>query len=327
MEVDTQVVGYLVEEAASHGNVEDTLEHEVCVWEKSFSGQSHFRHGLRTDFDQIRKEIAPTTSNSGESTYPIVALWAHPRSCSTAMERIFMERKDFTIFHEPFSVLYYAHEAESQGRPSCVFEDDVGNLPNSYEDIKKQILEAAKKSPVFFKDMSYHAFQHIAKDENFLTRLTNTFIIRDPAKAISSHYAMNPYVTKEELGYSLQLEMFQIVADLSQRKNSTTVSPIIVDAADLIKRPAETLKTYCGALFLDYLPEALHWNPGQPKEWKIWASWHKDASRSTGIFSPTKMAQISKYTVTVENNEILRSMYEAELPFYQILHSRRLRVS
>jgi hypothetical protein len=42
--------------------------------------------------------------------HPIIALWTHPRSISTAFERVMMERKDFKILHEPFSYLYYVHQ-------------------------------------------------------------------------------------------------------------------------------------------------------------------------------------------------------------------------
>jgi hypothetical protein len=36
-----------------------------------------------------------------------VALWAVPRSISTAFERVFVERDDFEVLHEPFSASYY----------------------------------------------------------------------------------------------------------------------------------------------------------------------------------------------------------------------------
>lgn len=36
-----------------------------------------------------------------------VGLWAVPRSVSTALERVFVERGDFKVFHEPFSASYY----------------------------------------------------------------------------------------------------------------------------------------------------------------------------------------------------------------------------
>ena len=39
--------------------------------------------------------------------HPIIALWTHPRSISTAFERVMMERGDLKILHEPFSYLYY----------------------------------------------------------------------------------------------------------------------------------------------------------------------------------------------------------------------------
>ena len=34
-----------------------------------------------------------------------VALWAVPRSISTAFERVFVERDDFEVLHEPFRPL------------------------------------------------------------------------------------------------------------------------------------------------------------------------------------------------------------------------------
>ena len=42
-----------------------------------------------------------------------VALWAVPRSISTAFERVFVERGDFEVFHEPFSAYYYSTERQS----------------------------------------------------------------------------------------------------------------------------------------------------------------------------------------------------------------------
>jgi hypothetical protein len=46
-------------------------------------------------------------------------LWAVPRSISTAFERVFVERDDFEVLHEPFSASYYYGE----DRPSDRFAD------------------------------------------------------------------------------------------------------------------------------------------------------------------------------------------------------------
>ena len=118
----------------------------------------------------------------------IVALWTHPRSISTAFERIMMERGDFTILHEPFSYLYYIHEDGATLSPQYV---DPAH-PTDYAGIRAHIEQTAEARPVFFKDMCAHCFQDLDADEPFLQRLTNTFLIRDPAKAIASFYAMNP---------------------------------------------------------------------------------------------------------------------------------------
>lgn len=48
--------------------------------------------------------------------------------------------------------------------------------------------------------MCAHCFDDLAADGGFLQRLTNTFLIREPAKAIASFYALNPDVTVEEIG-------------------------------------------------------------------------------------------------------------------------------
>lgn len=36
--------------------------------------------------------------------FPIIALWCHPRSMSTAMERVMRERGDCRCFHEPLTL-------------------------------------------------------------------------------------------------------------------------------------------------------------------------------------------------------------------------------
>eukprot|EP00287_Rhodomonas_sp_CCMP768_P008911 CAMPEP_0196741550 /NCGR_PEP_ID=MMETSP1091-20130531/41058_1 /TAXON_ID=302021 /ORGANISM="Rhodomonas sp., Strain CCMP768" /LENGTH=235 /DNA_ID=CAMNT_0042087299 /DNA_START=163 /DNA_END=870 /DNA_ORIENTATION=+ len=225
------------------------------------------------------------------------------------MERIFMERNDFTIFHEPFSVLYYVHEAKG----SAKFEAEVEKFASNYEDIKKEILAAAEKGPVFFKDMAYHPFQHIMGDDEFLKRLTNTFIIRDPADTINSHYAMNPDLTREEVGYERQLQLFRRLEEVQGK------APILVDSEDLTTDPNQIIEAYCQSVGIIHVPEALEWEPGQPEAWKSWESWHKDASQSKGI-----IAKKNSYAVTVENDSRLREMHDLELPFYNALRAQRI---
>src|SRR5215210_3179193 len=91
-----------------------------------------------------------------------IALWAVPRSLSTAFERVFVEREDLEVLHEPFSAPYYYGEDR-------------------------------------LSDMAYHA-KGIMNPE-FISNFVNTFILRDPKYVLSSLYKMWPDFTLEETGY------------------------------------------------------------------------------------------------------------------------------
>jgi hypothetical protein len=103
----------------------------------------------------------------------ILALWTHPRSVSTAFERIMMERGDFKVLHEPFSYLYYVRGTDATIDQQHV---DPGH-PTDYRGIRDSVIAAARGEPVFFKDMCSHCADSLFADETFLTRLTNTFLI------------------------------------------------------------------------------------------------------------------------------------------------------
>ncbi len=47
---------------------------------------------------------------------PVIFLWAHPRSMSTAIERIMRERGDFDCLHEPFLHYYYLQKTRKSLR-------------------------------------------------------------------------------------------------------------------------------------------------------------------------------------------------------------------
>jgi hypothetical protein len=62
--------------------------------------------------------------------YKPVALWAVPRSISTAFERVFVERNDFEVFHEPFSASYHYSEDRLSARYSNVKPEAAHNYQN-----------------------------------------------------------------------------------------------------------------------------------------------------------------------------------------------------
>ena len=96
--------------------------------------------------------------------YPIIALWAHPRARSTVFERVMMERGDLQVLHEPFSYVYYVHEAQTTLEQEYVDP----NHPKTYPNIRDYICSLAETSPVLFKDMCIHCFDHLCADDAFL---------------------------------------------------------------------------------------------------------------------------------------------------------------
>ncbi|MCP4349358.1 MAG: sulfotransferase family protein [Desulfobacterales bacterium] len=238
----------------------------------------------------------------------IIALWTHPRSISTAMERVMMERGDLKILHEPFSYLYYVHE----GKATIPQEYRDPNHPTEYPPIKEHIISSAEQSPVFFKDMCSHCHNDLSKDDEFLKRLTNTFLIRDPAKAIASYYAMNQKVTLEEIGYEQELKIFEKVADLTGKQ------PVVIDADDLEDNPEGVVRAYCNALDIPFISESLYWDAGHKEEWDIWKKWHADAAKSCGI-----QKNMETFEVTIDNSDHLKSYYDYHLPLYEAMYKYR----
>jgi hypothetical protein len=243
--------------------------------------------------------------------YPLIALWAHPRSLSTVTARVMLQRGDFRVFNEPFSYVYYLHD--NKGSPDPLLDRDP-TRPTSYPEVKHWLLQAAENQPVFFKDMSHHAYAHLQHDEPFLRRITHTFLIRDPAKALLSYYRITPDFVLEEVGLERQYHHFQLVTGL------TGSPPILIDADDLTRNPAGVLRAYCATLGIPFLPHALHWQTGLPQTWRDWGSWHGTLEASTGF-----RAKGGSHTASIDTVPHLRQYHAHHLPFYQALYPYRLR--
>ena len=240
----------------------------------------------------------------------IIALWVHPRSVSTAMERVFMERKDLKVLHEPFSYVFYFYEK----RAPIPHGHMDPNLPQSYPDVKQWILDEGEKMPIFFKDMCFHAYDHLIKDEAFLKRITNTFLIRDPEKTILSHATISPEVTCQEIGYEEQFKIFRKVADLTGK------IPPVINATDLENNPEGVVEAYCDSIGIPFVKEALYWEASHKSEWDSWKEWHADAAISTGI-----QKDMEKFTFTMEDKPHLKSYYEYQLPFFEALNKHAIK--
>ncbi len=239
----------------------------------------------------------------------ILAIWAHPRSVSTALERVFIERGDFSVMHEPFSMVYYMHEQRADAAHVNFDSDEAVD----YDSIRNRILQAAERRPICFKDMCYHCHDHLIHDEAFLEKTTHVFLIRDPRQTIASHYAKNPKVTSEEIGYEKQASVFRKVKQL------TGAPPAVIAAEDLQDDPAGLLRALCQRIGVEDRSDALNWPAGQREEWKNWKLWHREVAQSSGI-QPGQ----TDYPDTVDNRSELAGFYRHHRPFFDEMRQHRI---
>ena len=235
------------------------------------------------------------------SRLPVV-LWAVPRSRSTAFERIFVERDDFVVLHEPFSATYY-HSLE---RRSDRFLDGEANENAGAERVLADILRPRDRR-VFIKDMAYHTTAFM--DADFVGRFANSFLIRNPREALASLHAKHPNFTFEETGYEQLARLYDYAT-----RDGTRVA--VLDADDLMRHPEALIQAYCAAMKLPFVAEALSWRPQKVTEFATWDSWHDRVQRSSGI------GVVDGVKRSLPSH--LEPVYERCLPYYERLHAARL---
>ena len=203
---------------------------------------------------------------------PPIALWAVPRSISSAFERMMRARGDVHVLYEPFQDYYYF----SDDRITEHFSKKKAPDPSfHYAAIVERILSADR--PTFFKDMAYHLSACMTPE--LLSNFRNTFLIRHPRWVLPSLYKLHPACSLEETGFDQQLRLMRMASQLGEPL-------VIVDAEELRTDPANVVRDYCTEVALPFMESALHWEPGDVPDWEPFRDWHTEASRSTG-FKPT----------------------------------------
>ncbi|OWV12002.1 sulfotransferase family protein [Micromonospora wenchangensis] len=235
---------------------------------------------------------------------PVLALWSAPRSRSTAFARMMAERNDRLVVHEPFSQVVDFGEAK--------VGDRVVRTPQGVLDALRAV---AAERPVFFKDtMDFH-YPELLADQAFLTAATHTFIVRHPTEAIASHFALNPNLGRDEIGFAWLYEVFEAV------RSATGTTPTVIDSDDLLDRPEDTVRAYCAAVGIPFVPAALSWQPGMRPEWQATGRWHRSTSLTAGF----GRREAGDGAAVVDANPVLRGYRDYHLPYYERLREVALR--
>ena len=243
--------------------------------------------------------------------HKIVALWAVPRSTSTAFEWMMRQRGDLNCLHEPFGEAWYQGEDPLWPR----FQDgDKTTAGLTLESVWDDIKAKAEEGPVFIKDFP-HYINHMW-DAEFLSHFTHAFLIRDPAKTLTSLYARWPDFDELEVGFPEQRALYDLVTALNGS------APPVVDSDDLLENPHGMTAAFCDAVGIPFVESALSWEAGgDPSEHSWWdgGSFHANLAQSTGL-TPQKR----KYIDLENTPDRVKRVYRRMMPHYQRLYQNRL---
>lgn len=234
----------------------------------------------------------------------MLMLWSVPRSRSTAFYRMMIERGDFTGAHEPFSHVAAFGNVDIGGRP-------LATAPA----VLAELRSLATTRQVFIKDTTDRRHPEALADRRFLAEdAQHTFLIRHPRETIRSYLAVRRNPRIHEIGFEAQYEVYSEVSRLTGR------DPVVVDADDLMRRPADTIKAYCAHAGIDFRPHALSWQPSDRPEWQGgFSHWFTDVAASSGL-----AAVPSRRSLDADQHPMVDTYLNYHLPFYQKLYERRL---
>ena len=241
----------------------------------------------------------------------ILALWAVPRSTSTAFETMMRQRGDFECLHEPFGEAWYQGEDPLWHR----FEEGGATTPGlTLESVWKDLKARAAAGPVFVKDFPHYII-HMCVPE-FLAHFEHAFLIRDPAKTIPSMHDKWPDFHEGEVGFAEQRALFEILWALHG------APPPVIDSDDLLDDPAGVVEAFCGAVGIPFIAEALEWAPGgDPSEHSWWdgGSFHANLAESSGL-----ARQPRAYPDIADCPPRVRLAHRRALPHYDRMHAHRI---
>lgn len=237
-----------------------------------------------------------------------IAAWSGPRNISTAMMRAWGNRPDTTVCDEPL----YAHYLKETGVDHPGRDEVIASQSTDWRKVVSWLTGPVPGGKAIFyqKHMAHHMLPHI--DREWLSKVTNVFLIRDPREMLTSLLVVTPSAGLDDTGLPQQWEMF---ARMREEKGRV---PAVIDARDVLEDPRGVLEALCAAVGVPFLEEMLSWPPGPRETDGVWAKhWYAAVERSTG-FAPHQ----PKPSRIPDSHAGVLARCEA---YYGRLHEHRLR--
>lgn len=240
-----------------------------------------------------------------------VAMWSGPRNISTAMLRAWGNRPDTFVCDEPLYAHYLLATAHTD-HPG--YEETIRHHETDWPRVVEWLTGPVPGGKAIFyqKHMAHHLLPGM--DFEWVNRLTNCFLIRDPAEVLHSLVKFLPAPTAEETGVPLQARLFDEVCQ------HTGAAPPIIDARDVLENPCGMLQALCERIDVPFVEEMLSWPAGPRETDGAWAPhWYGKVHQTTGF---------GKYRVPVGSlPSHLVPILEEVRPLYDRLYEQRLRSS
>ena len=180
-----------------------------------------------------------------------LAMWSGPRNISTAMMRAWENREDTVVWDEPL----YAYYLDQTGRDHPGAEEIIAaGEPNLPAVIRRATGAIPAHRSIFFqKHMTHHLLDTTSWE--WLSGVTNWFLIRDPTEVITSYLRVRAEVTAEDIGIPQQAKIFDYV------RQKTGHVPPVLDAREVLLDPRAQLEKLCSVLQVPFSEKMLAWPP------------------------------------------------------------------
>jgi hypothetical protein len=180
-----------------------------------------------------------------------IAMWSGPRNISTAMMRSWENRGDCVVVDEPL----YAHYLSVTGLDHPAAQRVVAAGDTDWRRVTERLTNGTPGDATVFyqKHMTHHLLPHIGHD--WIRRLRNVLLIRDPREVVASYLKSRATVTPEDTGLPQQVALYRM---LSQ----TGTPPPVIDAADFLREPERQLRAICDLLGVPFTERMLSWPAG-----------------------------------------------------------------
>ena len=204
-----------------------------------------------------------------------LAMWSGPRNISTALMRAWENRPDCTVVDEPLYAAYLA----ATGLDHPARDEVIAGGDTDWRRVVQRLTlgPVPEARPVWYqKHMTHHILPGV--DLAWVHRLTNVFLIRDPAEVVDSYLKSRATVVPEDIGLLQQAALYDEVLRESGKP------PPVIDADDFLRDPEACLRALCSRLGLAFSERMLHWPAGPRPSDGVWAPhWYAAVWRSTGF--------------------------------------------